>query len=249
MVLTGIRPTHEKINDKLNEIFAVSNGYFGTVDTWGLQAAKYVNIGCVPSLETLDCVKALNVKQLNDLMRMIVYFEMHMKPLKSMIDVQSENTLDKWHKQTAWSHFATVIMFGLIEVAVKTIELNKDIDEYLNEKGKNIYSFLNKYISEEQQADIVQRYKSKNTIFNRPNVTNFKGVVADLWDEFRSGFVHSAGVHSVPLEPTSITNGGQTKEGYQIMALHTEVPMYEWLIIAWQAILNSYGYKGKLKPN
>lgn len=234
----------ETLNNKLKEVFAKSNGYFGRVYTWGQTETKYVSIGCAPDVDTLGFIQQLNEQEKKNLTRLLTYFEMHGKALKYMLGAETDNQLDNWFIETSWSHFATVIMFGLLEAAIKTVEKKGALDDKLYDKGNEIKNFLEKYISQEQKISIVEHYKSANVIPTK--LSNFSEVIDDMWNEHRSGFIHSVGVHAVPLEPHSVSGIG-TKESP--LSFPRQVAMYEWLILAWQAILNAYGYKGKLNSN
>lgn len=234
----------EKIQKKIEELFDSSQGLFGRVDSWGQTQAKFVRIGCVFDTDLILFLNKLSELQQRSLTRMLTYFEGHMKPLKRMLDTHSESLLDRWFTETAWSHFSVVIMFGLLEAAVKTIELKSDFDTKLYDKGNEIKKFLVKHISLEQQTEVVKNYKSKDPAPAKFN--NFSEVIDDMWNEYRSGFIHSVRVHAVPLESYSISGIGTKKDP---LSFPRQVAMYEWLILTWQAILNAYGYKGKLSSN
>ncbi|QQS22736.1 hypothetical protein IPM19_03850 [bacterium] len=167
-----------------------------------------------------------------------------MEPLKSILESHTEMSLDRFYAETAWSHFAIVIMFGLLEVAVK-VGKGIAIEDFLGDKGREIKAFFVKYLDVERQTKIAEDYKP---IDDTRKLTTFEDVVQDMWDEYRSGFVHSVGVHSVPHEPVSFGDGGE-KDGIPVIAISKEVPVFTWLIITWQAIFKSLGFKGNLNSN
>ncbi len=78
----------------------------------------------------------------------------------------------------------------------------------------------------------------------KKEIKNFSDVIDHLWYQIRSGFIHDAGIESKGLEWGTLSGIG-TKDD-PITTKH-DVPMEEWLQIIWQAILNSYGYKGLLQ--
>jgi len=65
-----------------------------------------------------------------------------------------------------------------------------------------------------------------------------------LWSQIRSGFIHDAGIEAIGLEWITIEGSG-TKDNP--IKLKQNVPIQEFLRMTWQAILNSYGYKGSLE--
>jgi hypothetical protein len=138
----------------------------------------------------------------------------------------------------------TVVMFGMLEVAVKNFPscvVWKNQQKGYIDKYKSIEAFLVKFLPENTRDDVSKRYKTENnTILN-----SFTDVTRHLWEEIRSGFVHEAGVHYKGMEWTTLGGGTGTKE--DPIKLETDVPMQELLQITWQAILNSFGYKGLLK--
>jgi len=146
--------------------------------------------------------------------------------------------LYKFYSEIAWSHFATVVMFGMLEVAVKG---QKGL--WLKKKGEKIKKFLEDNLPQDVKDDVVRRYSTED-LFKHPKHQTFGEVIDHLWGNVRGGFVHDVGLESKGLEYGTLIGMG-TKD--DPIRTKTDVPMPEWLQLTWQAILNSYGYKGKLE--
>jgi hypothetical protein len=228
----------QKINQHLKEILGPQNGYFGRVSTWGQGASEYESIGFVLTEDFEPVLSSMTNDQRKNLFMIMTYFEIHIHPLKNLLNAEKSGTLYKFYSEIAWSHFAMVVMFGMLEVATKG---QKGL--WLKNKGKNIKKFLENNLSQEIKDDIVKRY-SIEEIFERAKPKTFGEVVDHLWEQVRGGFVHDVGIESKGLEYNSFVGVGSKEEPLRIKQ---DVPMPEWLQLAWQAILNSYGYKGKLE--
>jgi len=229
----------EQINLKLIEILAPEQGYFGRVFTWGQKPTKYEYIGYKLSEDFLPTLKKMSENQRKNLRIIMVYFEIHAKPLKKLLDVEKEEDDYKYESEVAWSQFMTIIMFGVLEIAVKEKRGNR-----LNNKLVKIKIFLETYLAKEVKDSIAERYKVEDIFKYEKQIDNFSDVVDHLWYQIRSGFIHDVGIESRGLEWHRLEGFG-TKENP--IKLKSDVPMQELLQITWQAILNSYGYKGVLK--
>lgn len=233
----------EEINKKLIEILSKEKGYFGRVYTWGQRPTEYEYVGYELDTDFSPTLQSMSEDQRKNLSRIINYFEIHVNPLKKMLDGDTNETLYGLYSEWAWSHFMTVVMFGMLEFAVKQTSCAKyDHRNYL-QKYASIKSFMETYLSEDIRNDIAKRYKTETG--NKLN--SFKEVIKHLWDEIRSGFIHEAGIHSKGLEWGTLKGTGTQEDP---ITKETDVPIQELMQITWQAILNSYGYKGLLKlPN
>jgi hypothetical protein len=165
----------------------------------------------------------------------MIYFEIHAGSLKNLLGA---NEPEQLYSEIAWSHFATVIMFGMLEAAVKGQR-----GLWLYDKGQKIKKFLEDNLPQETRDGVVRRYSTEQ-IFNHKKHGTFGEVIDHLWEDVRGGFVHDVGLESKGLEYHSLVGIG-TKE--KPIRIKSDVPMPEWLQLTWQAILNSYGYKGKLE--
>jgi len=230
-----------KINQKLKEILGPEKGYFGRVFTWGQRPSEYKYIGYELTDDFSLTLQNMSQEQIKNLIMIMNYFEIHANPLKTLLDVEQKEQLYKLYSEIAWSHFMTVVMFGMLEVVVRIQQgVKLDKSGYLCDKGNEIKKFLEKYLPQETKKGITKRYRIED-IFNHKKPTNFSEVIDHLWDKIRCGFVHDAGLESKGLEWHTL-NGIGTKE--EPITIKSDVPMQELLQITWQAILNSYGYKG-----
>ena len=180
--------------------------------------------------------------QKSNLIKIINYFEIHANPLKKMISV-NENQVEilydiysKW----AWSHFMTVIIFGMLEVAVKITPCAEYDNRGHLKKYISIKSFLETYLPETTKIDITKRYQTTDGI----RLKSFEDVVKHLWNNIRSGFIHDAGIESKGMEWSTLKGIGSKGDP---IVISEDVPVQELMQITWQAILNSYGYNGSLK--
>ncbi|MFA5230722.1 MAG: hypothetical protein WC422_05220 [Candidatus Paceibacterota bacterium] len=230
----------KKINEKLIDILSEKKGYLGRVKKWGQRPAKYEYIGYEMTKDFSCVLRKMSVNQIKSLVKVMNYFVIHAQPARSMLD----NDPDKFTAEIAWSHFMTMIMFGMLEVVVMTqpyVKLNKK--GYLLYKGEEIKKFLEKNIPRNTKESIVERYQVEE-IFNHKKPTNFGEVVDHLWHNIRCGFTHNAGIESKGLEWYTLEGAGSKNDP---IILRQDVPMQEWLQVTWQAILNSFGYKGLLE--
>lgn len=227
----------QKINKYLINILGLEKGYFGCVHIWGLgqKPNEYKQIGFVPTEDFEPMLASMTEEQRKNLVRIITYFEIHARPLKNLLNA---NDPEQLYTEIAWSHFATVVMFGMLEVAVKG---QKGI--WLENKGSRIKKFLEDNLPQETKDDVVRRYSTEE-IFNHKKVAKFGEVIDHLWRHVRSGFVHDVGVEYKGLDYGTLIGMGTRDDPIRAK---TDVPMPEWLQLTWQAILNSYGYTGKLE--
>ncbi len=234
----------QKIKDKLIDVLSQGRGYFGRVHTYGQRAKKYEHVGYELDLDIMPVIESLLEKDRKCLVKIINYFEIHAHPLKKMIVDDGKPGLYDLYSEWAWSHFMTVVMFGMLEVAVKNtptcIVWHNQQKRYIK-KLESIELFLESNLSENIRENVAQRYKTENNV----KLDSFSGVVRHLWYEIRSGFIHEAGMHHKGTEWYIFGSGVGTKE--DPITIHSDVPMQELLQITWQAILNSFGYKGFLK--
>lgn len=234
-----------KTNQHLIEILSSERGYFGRIDTWGQRPTKYEYIGYELSEEFSPILATLSNEQRKTLGQVMTYFEIHAHPLKKLLVVEGEHDLYKFYSDIAWSHFMTVVMFGMLEIIVKStkeVSLNKR-GELVN-KGESIKAFLNKYLSHEIKTDITERYSVDKVFGYNKKIESFSDVIDHLWQQIRCAFVHNAGLESKGLEWSTLSRIG-TKENP--ITISQDVPMQEWLQVTWQAILNFFGYKGILQ--
>ena len=228
----------QKINQYLKSILGPEKGYFGRVDTWGQTPNKYEQIGFVPTEDFEPMLSSITDEQRKNLVMIITYFEIHAHPLKNLLNANDPEQLYKFYSEIAWSHFATVVMFGMLEVAVKGQR-----GLWLKKKGEKIKKFLEDNLPKDIKDDVVRRYSTED-IFKHAKHQTFGEVIDHLWGNVRGGFVHDIGLESKGLEYGTLIGMG-TKD--DPIRTKTDVPMPEWLQLTWQAILNSYGYKGKLE--
>ena len=227
-----------KISQHLKDVLGPEKGYFGRVSTWGQTPNKYEQIGFVPTEDFEPMLLSMTDEQRKNLVMVMTYFEIHAHPLKNLLNANEPEQLYKFYSEIAWSHFATVVMFGMLEVAVKG---KKGL--WLNNKGSKIKKFLEDNLSQETKDDVVRRY-SVEEMFKHTKPKIFSEVVDHLWEHVRGGFVHDVGIESKGLEYGTLIGMGTEDDPIRTK---TDVPMPEWLQLTWQAILSSYGYKGKLE--
>lgn len=227
----------EKINRRLVNVLSPESGYFGRVYTWGQRPTEYEPIGYVLSEDFVTTLTTITETDRKNLMMTISYFELHARPLKKIFVTSKDDELDVLYSEIAWSHFAILIMFGMLEFAIK-----KERGIWLTSKGKRMREFLEKNLSDEIKRGVARRYKANDMPGHA--FSKFGDVVDHLWENIRGGFVHDMGVHSKGLEWHTLKGAG-TKENP--ITIESDVPVQEWLQLTWQAILNSYGYTGKLE--
>lgn len=237
-----------RINKRLTDLIGKEEGLFGHVNTWGLRPTSYEFIGYELSIDFLPTLQNMSQVQKDNLKAIMAYFEIHAKPLKLLLEkVQNQKgSTDTIFIEMAWSHFMTVIMFGMLEVAVKITTI-AELNEFggLKNKGNTLKLFLEKNLSQDIKDSIVKRYRVESFFAPKKIFTSFSDVVEHIWQEIRSGFIHEAGLQSKGMEWTTLGEGLGTES--DPIKIKSDVPMPEWLQIAWQAILNSYGYKGFLR--
>lgn len=234
---------YERLNNKLIEILGEEKGYFGRVYTWGQRPQQYEHIGYRLTVDFLPTFKSLTEEQRKDLIMIIHYFEIHASSLKKLLENDKETMYD-FYSEIAWSHFMTVVMFGMLEVVVSR-QPNAQLDKKgrLVNKGEEIKKFLYNNLSQETKDSIVKRYKIDDLqVMIKPG--DFNEVIDHLWGKVRCGFVHNMGFESKGLEWNSIKGLGTKKDP---ITFETDVPMQEWLQITWQVILKTYGYNGLLE--
>ena len=230
-----------KINLKLLEILSQEKGYFGRIDTFGQRPTKYEYIGYKLDTDFLPTLKKMSEGQKINLVKIINYFDIHASSLKKMLNSDKKESLYDVYSKWAWSHFMTVVMFGMLEVAVKITSCAeyKDKNKLYLKKYESIKKFLETFLSQKIRDDIASRYKTEEGT----KLGSFSEVIKHLWDEIRSGFIHEAGVHSKGLEWYTFKGLGSKEDP---LTIETDVPMEELMQITWQAILNSCGYTGLL---
>jgi hypothetical protein len=232
----------KRIKAKLEELLSQENGYFGRIYTWGQRPTDYEYVGYVLSEPIDGVLEGMSVEERQKLVRILFHFEIHAAPLKKLLRIEPGEHNDLF-SDIAWSHFMTVIMFGMLEVAAKDTSFAVYRGSYLN-KQESIVRFLEGNLPDEVKADIADRYKVEQGT-SPLEEKSFSGVVRHLWHEIRSGFVHEAGIGSKGMEWHTLSGGmGSEEDPIQI---GSDVPMQELLQITWQAILNSFGYKGTLE--
>lgn len=234
----------EKIKDKLIDVLSQEKGYFGRIDTWGRKPKQYEYIGYELDGDIMPTINLMSDKNKKCLIKIINYFEIHANPLKKILR-ESEGNGHDFYSELAWSHFMTVVMFGMLEFAVKNTPsciIWKNQKKGYIEKFKSMELFLEKNLRQSVRESIAKRYKTEEN----KTLTSFSDVIRHLWEEVRSGFIHDADVHVYKgMEWSTFGGGIGTRE--DPIELQMDVPMQELLQITWQAILNSFGYKGSLE--
>lgn len=229
----------QRLNKNLLEILGPDSGFFGRVYTWGQRPTEYEYVGYVLSEDLLPLLRQMSLQNRKTLSTIIIYFDIHMRPLKRLLNRENEEQLYILYSDMAWSHFATVVMFGMLEIAVKGGR-----GPQLRSKGARIRDFLEDNLSTDMKASVARRYKVDELFKTAEALTDFGSVVEHMWEEVRGGFVHDAGVQYRGMEWTTLNGLGSKEDPIRV---GSDVPMQEWLQLTWQAILNSFGYKGKVE--
>jgi len=233
----------QRIKEKLNELLGKDAGYFGRIPTWGQRPTPYEYIGYILSEPIDETLVKMTDVQTKKLVRMLFHFEIHAGPLKKLLQLKPDGHSDLF-SDIAWSHFMTVVMFGLLEIAVKDTEFAiYDRRSYLKKK-ESIVNFLEKNLPDGIKKSIAERYKVENGTAPLKEKT-FAAVIHHLWHEIRSGFVHEGNISSKGMERYTFSGGMGSEE--DPIRISSDVSMPELLQITWQAILNSWGYAGTLE--
>jgi hypothetical protein len=227
-----------KINNSLVELLSWSNGYFGRIDTWGQRSEKYEYIGYKLTKDLIPTLEKMSEEQLGSLTKIMLYFEIHALPLKKILIPDSKNTYLQIYYDIAWSHFMTIVMFGMLEVAAKTSDCKINDQRGYFMKEKSIICFLEKYLDDDSKRLIIERFTTEEP-------KTFSEIIDHFWRNVRSGFVHEANLDFVGLEWVTFTGGIGSKE--DPIRMGRDVPIQDLFQIAWQSILCSYGYNGKVK--
>ncbi len=228
-----------KINDKLIELLSSEKGYFGRVISWGQVSSKYIPIGYILSEDFIPTLTTMTVEQRKLLIDVMNYFEIHARPLKALLNYEEDYSYT-WCAEIAWSHFATVIMFGMLELATKGGRGTR----LKGDKGEQMKQFLENNLPQNKKDDIAQRYSVEDSFKSSAPIKTFSSVFDHLYEIIRCDFVHDIGLQSKGLEWNILSGAGTNKDP---ITFKKDVPMQEWLQITWQAILNSLGYKGVLE--
>lgn len=230
----------EEVNKKLVEILSKEKGYFGCVYTWGQRPTEYEFIGYELTENFLPILKNMPDEQVMNLKRIMIYFEIHAIALKELLIAKTRDKFSGLYYEIAWSHFMIVIMFGMLEIATK----NKYKEVKMGEKKEKIKKFLEENLSEEIRDKVAKDYKVDDIYNYQKNIEKFSDVFDHLWHQIRSGFIHDASMESRGLEWGELEGIG-TKD--DPITFRKNVPVQDLLRITWQAILNSYGYKGLIE--
>ncbi len=234
------------VNAKLASLLGEEAGLLGKIYSWGYGTnEKYINVGVELSDDFYPILEAMDINQYSNFFKIVTYFEIHASPLSKFFIMDEDDFLDKFNSKIAWSHFMTLILFGMTEIACKRVypdEISGKGD--LKDKGKNIKKFLNEYLDEELKLDIAKRYKVDDKFSEGISIKKFDDVVDHLWSNIRCGFVHDATIESNSLESYSMSGLGSKDDPIK---LATDVAVHEWVKIIWQAILKSHGYMGTLE--
>ncbi len=235
-----------KVNEKLISLLSEETGLFGKIYSWGYGTnEKYVNVGVELSDDFYPVLENMDINQYSNFFKIITYFEIHASPLSKLFHINEKDFLDEFYSKIAWSHFITLILFGMIEIACKRVYPDEvDTRGNLKEKGNNIKKFLNQYLADELKLDITKRYKVDDTFSEGVNIEKFDDVINHLWSSIRCGFVHDATIESKSLESYSMSGLGSKEDPIR---LATDVAVHEWIKIIWEAILKSHGYLGTLE--
>ena len=126
-----------KIHQQLIELIGPERGYFGRVPTYGQRPTEYEFIGYELSEDFLSTLRNMSEIQRKNLVDIMNYFEIHAHPLRKLLDIKQEEGLYKFYSELAWSHFMTVVMFGMLEMAVK-----RERGVRVNRKGQRIKDFF-----------------------------------------------------------------------------------------------------------
>jgi hypothetical protein len=230
--------TPEETNKYFIKLISKESGYFGRVPTYGLRSTTFEYIGYELSTDLLPTLQSISDEERRNLIAIMLHFEIHAGPLRRLL-FDDNNGLMNLYSKIAWSHFATIVMFGMLELTIKG---KRGIT--LDQKGKKIKEFLNNNLPEDTKQDVLKRYKVDELFKYKKQIKTFFDVVDHMWSEIRSDFVHDCGIQSKGLEWTTLGGGGGTID--DPIRIESDVPMPEWLQLTWQAILNSYGYSGLL---
>jgi len=234
-----------KINEKLIKLLSEEEGIFGHVPTWGYSLKPYEYVGYEFSEDLLPCLNKMNHDQRKNLSLTMFYFEIHAKPLRLLLEArQNDSSFKTMFYEMAWSHFMTVVMFGMLEIAVKISPVAMYNKRGFLKKQESIKSFLELNLSQPLKEDIVRRYSSSSYSEKKIKFNTFSEVFDHLWLQIRSGFIHDGSFESKGLEWTQLSGTGTKADPIKV---GLDVPMQEWMQITWQAILHSYGYDGILK--
>ncbi len=234
-----------EINQKLVEILSPERGYFGRIYTFGLRPTAYEYIGYVLTKDFSLALQGMPEDQRKNLCTIMNYFEIHALPLKNLLIVGEKEQFYGLYYEIAWSHFMIVVMFGMIEAAVK-IQKGAKLNKYggLDNKVIQIKDFLENNLEKKVKENIAKRYCVDEIFNHKEEIKSFSDVIDHLWVQIRSGFIHDAGIESKGLEWHKIEGYG-TKNNP--LTLKSDVPVQELLQITWQAILKSCGYNGVLE--
>ena len=230
----------EELNKKFVEMLGKEKGYFGRVYTWGQKPTKYEFIGYELTENFLPILQNMSKDQLMNFKKIIIYFEIHAIALKELLIAKTKDQYGGLYYEIAWSHFIIIIMFGMLEIATK----NKYGKIKMGEKKKKIKKFFEESLSKEIKDKISKDYKVDNIYNYNIKIKSFSDVFDHLWHQIRSGFIHDASMESRGLEWGELEGIG-TKD--DPITFKKNVPVQDLLKITWQAILNSYGYKGTIK--
>ena len=227
----------EEINKKLIEILSKEKGYFGCVYTWGQRPTEYEFIGYELTEDFLPVLETMSNDQVMNLKKIMIHFEIHAIALKELLIAKTKDKFNALYYEIAWSHFMIVIMFGMIEIAAK----NKYGGVKMGEKKKKIKKFLEDNLSSDIKDKVSKDYKVDDVYNHNKEINKFSDVFDHLWHQIRSGFIHDASIESRGLEWGELTGMGTKDEP---ITFRKNIPVQDLLKITWQAILNSYGYKG-----
>lgn len=227
-----------KLKERFIDIFSPSSHLFGRVRTHGRSENKFEWNGCAVDKYTFDFVDRLSPAERKDLAKILTYFEIHMRPLRLLLEE------DEILNEIAWSHFATLIMFGMLEVAVKVRQEGISSDSKLENKGRKIRDFLELHLPDSTKQALTQRYKTNIIRDKSVRKGNFKEVTQHLWEEVRSEFTHSAGIHWLGFEFGGLEQSNE--KGGTVITFWQDVPIQEWLILTWQAIFHSFSSEKEL---
>jgi hypothetical protein len=227
-----------KMNDRLVEILSPESGYFGRIFTWGQRSTAYEHIGYILTEDFLPTLQKMSIGQEKSLAKTMNYFWVHSHALKYLLGTYVERKNDRLYCEIVWSQFMIVIMFGMLEIVAKGDETS------LYRKEEKIKKFLEDNLSQDFKDKISERYFIEDGSKYKEREQNFGNVIDHLWSEVRSGFIHDASMQSISLEWQRFEGLGTRDNPMTIRSL---VPVQEFLQMAWQSILHSYGYNGSLE--
>jgi hypothetical protein len=234
-----------KLQTAIIDVLSPEKGYFGRNDTFGQRPTKYEYIGYELSTDILPTLEKLGEDSQKDLSRIVTYFEIHANPLKRLLMTEGKHDLYQFYADIAWSHFMTVTMFGMLEMAVRFAREGKysENGELLN-KGETIKLFLENNLEQKIKDEIAENYVTDEIFGYKKKIETFSDVIDHMWRKIRCEFVHNGGLESKGLEWTTLKGLGSKENP---ITVGQDVPMQEWLKITWQAILHSFGYTGSLQ--